>query len=135
MAKYLQGAIAAEEKMDKEGRTDEVLASVTEMAARLLPAKEAAGRAASADGGGVLRLLDRAHWAKGWLHVLTGRSPRPVEEEDLEGVAIMLGDVLANWSQGAAEAVTQNRADGHRPPTTAEHGAAQAVQKRPSHVP
>ncbi|MFE5857820.1 hypothetical protein ACFQ61_31975 [Streptomyces sp. NPDC056500] len=39
--KHLQGAIVAEEKMGREGRTDE-LTQVTEMAA-LLPTKEAAG--------------------------------------------------------------------------------------------
>ncbi|MFF0287044.1 hypothetical protein [Streptomyces sp. NPDC005262] len=32
-AKHLQGAIAGEEMMGKEGKTDQVLASVTEMAA------------------------------------------------------------------------------------------------------
>ncbi|WP_261558711.1 hypothetical protein [Frankia tisae] len=48
-AKHIQGAIAAEEKMGKEGRTDEVLASVTEMAARLTPTKEKVGRAVATD--------------------------------------------------------------------------------------
>jgi hypothetical protein len=68
----------------------------------------------------VLRLVDQAHWAEGWLHVLAGRRPRPVEKEDLENVAFLLGEVLADWSQSAAEAVAQDRANGHRPPTTSE---------------
>ncbi|WP_331757115.1 zinc-ribbon domain-containing protein (plasmid) [Streptomyces sp. NBC_01544] len=117
-SKHLQGAIAAEEIMGKEGAGEESLARVTAMGARLLPSTEDAGRAAATDG--VLRLLDQAHWAEGWLHVRTGRGPRPVPEEDLEGAAILLGDILADWSQGAAEAAAQNRAMGHRPPATAE---------------
>ena len=60
--------------MGREGRTDEVLASVTEMAARLLPTKEEAGRAAA--NGGVERLLGQAHWAEGRLHRLSGRAAR-----------------------------------------------------------
>ncbi|MCK2145288.1 zinc-ribbon domain-containing protein [Streptomyces diastaticus] len=117
-AKHLQGAIAAEENMGKEGRTDEVLVSVAEMAARLLPTKEAAGRAAGAGGGGVLRLLDGAHWAEGWLHVLTGRGPRPVEAQDLQDIALVLADHLQDWAEDAAEQVAQDRADGYGPPGT-----------------
>ncbi|MFE9254126.1 zinc-ribbon domain-containing protein [Streptomyces sp. NPDC006879] len=115
-AKHLQGAIAAEEKMGKEGRTDEVLASVTEMAARLTPTKEKAGRAAATDG--VLRILNQAHWAEGWLHVLTGRGPRPVAEQDLQDIALILADYLQRWTDDAAAQVAQNRADGYGPPST-----------------
>jgi hypothetical protein len=117
-SKHLQGAIAAEEVLGKEGAREDMLSSVSAMGARLLPLKEDAGRAAAADG--VLRLLDQAHWAEGWLHVRTGRAPRPVPEEDLEGVAVMLGNVLAAWSQHAAAAVARDRANGYRPPGTAE---------------
>ncbi|MDX2733450.1 zinc-ribbon domain-containing protein [Streptomyces sp. PA03-2a] len=95
-SKHLQGAIAAEEVLGKEGAREDMLSSVSAMGARLLPSKEDAGRAAAADG--VLRLLDQAHWAEGWLQVRTGRAPRPVPEEGLEGVAIMLGNILANWT-------------------------------------
>ncbi|MFL4497014.1 hypothetical protein ACWEQ8_36305 [Streptomyces noursei] len=49
-SKHLQGAIAAEEVMGKEGAREEMLARVTAMGARLLPSKEDAGRAAAADG-------------------------------------------------------------------------------------
>lgn len=112
-AKHLQGAIAAEEQMGREGRTDEVLAQVTEMAARLLPTKEAAGRAAA--NGGVLRLLDQAHWAEGWLHQLTGRAARRVDKDTLDNMAWLLGEILADWSQRAAEAVAADRAKGHGP--------------------
>ncbi|MFE2473104.1 zinc-ribbon domain-containing protein [Streptomyces mirabilis] len=117
-AKHLQGAIAAEEKMGKVGRTEEMLASVTEMAVRLLPSKEKAGRAAAGDG--VLRILDQAHWAEGWLHQLTGRGPRPVPAEDLESIAFLLGETLADWAEGATEAVATNRANGYPAPTTTE---------------
>lgn len=117
-AKHLQGAIAAEEVMGKDGERDRVLARVTAAAESLLPSKEDAGRAAAT--GGVLQLVDQAHWAEGWLHALTGRRPRPVAEDDLGNVAWLLGEVLADWSQGAAEAVGQNRAEGHCPPTTAD---------------
>jgi hypothetical protein len=68
----------------------------------------------------VLRLVDQAHWAEGWLHQLTGRRPRPAAADDLDAIAFLLGEVLADWSQGAAEAVAQNRANGHPAPTTAE---------------
>lgn len=117
-AKHLQGAIAAEEQRGREGRTNEVLAQVTEMAARLLPTKEAAGRAAA--NGGVLRLLDQAHWAEGWLHQLTGRAACRVDKDALDNMAWLLGEVLADWSQRAAEAVAADRAEGHGPPATAE---------------
>ncbi|WP_198944250.1 hypothetical protein [Streptomyces sp. CB03234] len=115
-AKHLQGAIAAEEKMGKEGRTDEVRASVTEMAARLTPTKEKAGRAAATDG--VLRLLNQAHWAEGWLHQLTGRGPRPVAEQDLQDIALIVADYLQRWADDAAAQVAQNRANGYGPPST-----------------
>ncbi|MEU9256209.1 hypothetical protein AB0D66_30795 [Streptomyces sp. NPDC048270] len=111
-SKHLQGAIAAEEVLGKEGAREEMLSSVSAMGARLLPSKEDAGRAAAHDG--VLRLLDQAHWAEGWLHVRTGRAARPVPEKDLEGVAIMLGNILADWSQRAAASVARDRANGHR---------------------
>ncbi|MFD3472047.1 hypothetical protein ACFWWM_38150 [Streptomyces sp. NPDC058682] len=35
-------------------------------------------------------------------------------------MAIMLGNILADWSQRAAAAVARDRATGHRPPATAE---------------
>ncbi|MER8120450.1 hypothetical protein [Streptomyces sp. NPDC094031] len=115
-AEHLQGAIAAEEKMGKEGRTDEVLASVTEMTARLTPTKEEAGRAAATDG--VLRILNQAHWAEGWLHVLTGRGPRPVAEQNLQDIALLLAGYLQRWADDAAAQVAQNRVEGYGPPST-----------------
>nr|WP_254650952.1 DUF4158 domain-containing protein [Streptomyces sp. GbtcB7] len=117
-AKHLQGAIAAEEQMGREGRTDEVLAQVTEVAARLLPTKEAVGRAAA--NGGVLRLLDQAHWAEGWLHQLTRRAARRVDKDTLDNMAWLLGEILADWSRRAAETVAADREKGHGPPATAE---------------
>ncbi|MGW3046341.1 hypothetical protein ACWC9T_41715 [Kitasatospora sp. NPDC001159] len=117
-AKYLQGAIAAEEVMGKDGERDRVLAKVTAAAATLLPSTQDAGRAAAQEG--VLRILDQAHWAQGWFHQLTGRGPRRAPQDHLENLAWLLGEVLADWSQSAAEAVAANRADGHAPPTTAE---------------
>ncbi|MEV4506635.1 zinc-ribbon domain-containing protein [Streptomyces klenkii] len=117
-AKHLQGAIAAEENLGKDGQRDQVLAQVTAAAARLLPTKEDAGRAAAREG--VLRLVDQAHWAEGWLHTLTGRRPRRADKDHLDNLAWLLGEILADWSQDAAEAVAANRANGHRPPTTAE---------------
>ncbi|MEU6479826.1 hypothetical protein ABZ858_23655 [Streptomyces sp. NPDC047017] len=109
---------AAKLPMGGEGRTDEMPAQVTEMAARPLPAKEEAGRAVAH--GGVLRLLDQAHWAEGQLHQLTGRAARRVDKDDLENTARLLGEILAAWSQRAAEAVAADRAKGYGPPSTAE---------------
>ncbi|MET8181345.1 zinc-ribbon domain-containing protein [Streptomyces sp. NPDC005336] len=117
-AKHLQGAIAAEEVMGKEGECDRVQAQVTAAAAGLPPSKEEAARAA--DGDGVLRLVDQAHWAKGWLHVLTGRDPVQAAEEDLADVAFLLEEVLADWSRDAAQAVAADRANGRPAPTTAD---------------
>ncbi|WP_432154809.1 hypothetical protein [Streptomyces tricolor] len=117
-AKYLQGAIAAEEVMGKDGERDRVLARVTAAAATLLPTKEQAGRAAAAEG--ALRLVDQAHWAEGWLHQLTGRPPRPVPGDDLENFPFLLEEILTGWARNAAEAVAENRADGYPAPTTAE---------------
>src|SRR5690606_31655849 len=103
--------------MGKEGPTDEVLASVTERAARLTPTKEKAGRAAATDG--VLRqLLTQAHWAEGWLHVLTGRGPRPVAEQGLQDIAVVLADYLQRWTDDAAAQVARNRVEGYGPPST-----------------
>jgi hypothetical protein len=95
-----------------------MLSSVSGIGARLLPSREDAGRAAAANG--VLRLLDQAHWAEGWLHVRTGRASCPVPKEELEGVTIVLGNILADWSQNAAAAVAQSRANDNSQPTTAE---------------
>jgi hypothetical protein len=117
-SKYLQGAIAAEEVIGKDGERDRVLARVTAAAATLLPTKEQAGRAAAAEG--VLRLVDQAHWAEGWLHQLTGRGARPVPADDLENFSVLLEEVLADWAKDAAEAVAENRTNGYPAPTTAE---------------
>ncbi|MFL4909432.1 hypothetical protein ACJ6WF_41180 [Streptomyces sp. MMS24-I2-30] len=92
------------------------MASATEMAARLTPTKEKAGRAAATDG--VLRLLNQTHWTEGWLHVLTGRRPRPVAEQDLRDIALILADYLQRWADDAVAQVAQNRATGYGPPRT-----------------
>ncbi|TVP36256.1 hypothetical protein A3L22_30000 [Streptomyces griseus subsp. griseus] len=117
-ARHLQSAIATEEKMGPEGRTEEMLAQVTEMAARLLPTKAEAGRVAAH--GGVMRLLDQAHWTDGWLHQFTGRAARRLDKDDLENMAWVLGEILAAWSQRAAEAVAADPAKGYGPPSPAE---------------
>lgn len=110
---HLQGAIAAEEVLGKEGAREDMLSSVSAMGARLLPSKEDAGRAAARDR--VLRLLAQAHWAEGWLQVRAGRAPRPVPEEDREGVAVMLGNILGDWSQHAAAGLGERSPPaGHR---------------------
>lgn len=114
-AKYLQGAIAAEQVMGKEGKAGQVLEQVTAVAGRLLPSKEDAGRATTG-GQGVLRLLDQAHWAEGWLHHLTGRSPRPAHPQDLETAASWVAAVLADWTDDAAGRVA---ASGTAPATAA----------------
>jgi hypothetical protein len=43
-----------------------------------------------------------------------------VAEEDLEGVACLLGEVVAEWSKDAAQAVAADRANGRPAPTTAD---------------
>ncbi|MFD5516367.1 zinc-ribbon domain-containing protein [Streptomyces sp. NPDC127066] len=117
-AKQVQGAIAAEEVMDKDGECDLVLERVVRAAARLLPTWETAARAAEVDG--VLKLVGQAHWAEGWMHQLTGRGPQPVAAEDRENIGFVLDAVLADWSQSAARAVAKDRARGGLAPTTAE---------------
>nr|WSZ95894.1 hypothetical protein OH820_09735 [Streptomyces sp. NBC_00857] len=72
----------------------------------------------------MLRLLDQAYWAEGWLHRLTGRAARRVDEDALENMAWLLSEILADWSQGAAEAVAANRAEGHGPTVTQRSRAA-----------
>lgn len=127
-AKHLQGAIAAEEKMGKEGRTDEVLASVTEMAARLTPTKEKAGRAAATDG--MLRLLNHTgdssaaalqDWAHGWakLKAFTEREGHArVPYEHKEG-AFPLG----NWVAEQRRVFGAGQMTGLHPPAgEARHG-------------
>ncbi|MEU6655745.1 zinc-ribbon domain-containing protein [Streptomyces sp. NPDC046900] len=118
--KRLQGAIAAEEMMGKEGETSRILSAVTERAGQLIPTRAEAERAASAGGDGVLRLLDQAHWAEGWLHVLTGRRARPVAERDLRDVGRLLATVFEDWAEDAAEQVGEMRAAGSGPPSTAQ---------------
>ncbi|WP_340642879.1 helicase associated domain-containing protein [Streptomyces albidoflavus] len=127
-AKLLQGAIAAEEKMGKEGRTDEVLALVTEMAARLTPTKEKAGRVAATDG--MLRLLNHTgdssaaalqDWAHGWakLKAFTEREGHArVPYEHKEG-AFPLG----NWVAEQRRVFGAGQMTGLHPPAgEARHG-------------
>ncbi|MGW0949268.1 hypothetical protein ACWD4O_42995 [Streptomyces sp. NPDC002623] len=53
-------------------------------------------------------------------HQLTGRASRRVDKDALDNTAWLLGKILADWSQRAAEAVAADRAEGHGPPVTAE---------------
>ncbi|MEV6021444.1 hypothetical protein [Streptomyces sp. NPDC051997] len=117
-AKQVQGAIATEEVMDKDGECGLVLERIARAAARLLPTWEMAARAAEVDR--VLKLVDQAHWAEGWIHQFTGRGRRPTAAEDLENIGFVLDAMLAGWSQSAARAVAENRAHGGLAPTTAE---------------
>jgi hypothetical protein len=102
-AKHLQGAFGAEAALDNcEGRVNAALVRVTTQAAALLPTKAEAGRASAA--GGVLKILEHAHWAEGWLHHLTGRKPRPVNAHELDEVTDLFCDWLTEWAEEALTA-------------------------------
>ncbi|WP_159401434.1 hypothetical protein [Streptomyces maremycinicus] len=45
---------------------------------------------------------------------------RRVDKDALQNTAWLLGEILADWSQPAAEAVAAGRAKGHGPPATVE---------------
>ncbi|MFJ3221621.1 hypothetical protein ACIPLC_37625 [Kitasatospora sp. NPDC086801] len=75
------------------------LVRVTAQAAAMLPTKAEAGRASAA--GGVLKILDHAHWAEGWPHHLTGRRPRPVGTDELDDMAEEFSDWFADWADAA----------------------------------
>ena len=99
-AKYLQGALGREAVGLDGAAVAEVLAAVTDQAAHLLPAKADAGRAAADTG--VLRILDHAHWANGWLHHLTGRRPRPVETDVLHTAGRWFTGWFGEWADDMA---------------------------------
>ncbi|MGA5823494.1 zinc-ribbon domain-containing protein [Kitasatospora sp. NPDC094028] len=108
-AKHLQGAFGAEAALDnREGEVNAVLVRVTVQAAVLLPTKAEAGRASAA--GGVLKILDHAHWAEGWLHYLTGRKPRPVDADELDEVTGVFRGWLTEWAEEALTAVRAEKA-------------------------
>lgn len=98
-AKHLQGALAAEQVMDKTGRVDQVLGLVRDRAQHLLPTKAEAGRAAATDG--VINVVGRGHWAQGWLHHLTTRSPDPAPAEEADQAAERLRAWLTDWARAA----------------------------------
>lgn len=106
-AKYLQGALGREDVGMGDAAVAEVLAAVTEQAAHLLPAKADAGRAAADTG--VLRILDHAHWANGWLHHLTGRRPRPVSDDELAAVARWFTGWFGEWADDMAARETTSQ--------------------------
>jgi hypothetical protein len=106
-AKYLQGALGKEAVGQDDAAAAEVLAAVTDQAAHLLPTKADAGRAAADTG--VLRILDHAHWANGWLHHLTGRSPRPVSGDELAAVARWFSGWFGEWADDMAARETTSR--------------------------
>jgi len=95
-AMHLQGAFGREAVGMDGAAVDEVLAMVTEQAAHLRPTKADASRAAADTG--VLRILDHAHWAAGWLHHLPGRRPRPVGDDELAAVARLFADWFGEWA-------------------------------------
>ena len=113
-AYHLQGAFGREAVGMDGAAVDEVLAMVTGQATHLLPAKADAGRAAAETG--VLKLLDQAHWANGWLHHLTGRRPRPVGDDELAAVARLFADWFGELGelhdrQGKSRTVEHGGAD------------------------
>ena len=101
-AKYLQGALGKEAVGARDGTSavTEVLAAVTDQAAHLLPTKADAGRAAAHTG--VLRILDHAHGANGWLHYLTRRRPRPVTDDEMRIVAGWFATWFGEWADDMA---------------------------------
>nr|WP_239647935.1 Tn3 family transposase [Nocardiopsis ganjiahuensis] len=112
-AKHLQGALAAEQVMDQAGRVEQVLATITERARHLAPTTAEAGRAAAADG--VLTLLERGHWAQGWLRHLTGRRPRPLPTAEIAQV----GEAFHTWLAGWVRAVAAEHDPAHQGHSTA----------------
>jgi hypothetical protein len=108
-AKYLQGALGREAVggWGEAPPIAEVLTAVTDQAAHLLPTKADAGRAAAETG--VLRILDHAHWANGWLHHLTGRRPRPVSADELGVVAGWFTTWFGEWANDMAARETTSQ--------------------------
>ncbi|WP_331731505.1 zinc-ribbon domain-containing protein [Kitasatospora sp. NBC_01300] len=99
-AKTLQGAFGAEAALEgRQGEVSAALVRVTAQAAAMPPTEAEAGRASAA--GGVLKILDHAHWAEGWLHHLTGRRPRPVGADELDDMAEEFSDWFAGWADAA----------------------------------
>lgn len=112
-AKHLQGALAAEQVMGQAGRVEQVLATITERARHLVPTRAEAGRAAAADG--VLTLLERGHWAQGWLHHLTRRRPRPLPAAEVAQV----GEAFHRWLNEWVRAVAAEHDPAHQGHSTA----------------
>ena len=79
--KLMQGAIGAEQGRVKPHTVADVTGQLRGEARALPPSVEAAAEACET-GRGVLKILDQAHWAAGWLYHLTGRALRPAVDAE-----------------------------------------------------
>jgi hypothetical protein len=76
--KFMQGALGAEKAGAKQGAVADVRSRMGAAAKTLMP--DIGECAAAAQRDGVLRIMDQAHWAAGWLYELTGKPMRPVPD-------------------------------------------------------
>ncbi|MET9605331.1 zinc-ribbon domain-containing protein [Streptomyces sp. NPDC006512] len=106
-SKHLQGAIAAEQVLERTGKVEAALARAAHMAPRLTPTPGDIAAAAARDG--VLRLLEAAHWAEGWGHALSGEDARPVDPGFPADIAAELSAWLSDWAEGVREDRTAGR--------------------------
>ncbi|MER7467029.1 zinc-ribbon domain-containing protein [Streptomyces sp. NPDC097981] len=114
-AGHLQGAMAAEQVLEKAGETRRTLEQVTAAAGQAVPTPDACAAAAGRDG--VLNILGRAYWADGWRYALSGRPGRSLTAELLEGMRGGLQGWLEDWTE---QALADREAGRTVPATTAE---------------
>jgi hypothetical protein len=115
--KLMQGAIGAEQARVRPGAVGGTNGQLRALAKTLPPTIEQA--AADAHDGGVLHLVDQAHWAQGWLYELTGRPIRPASP-DVRDEAVAL---LASWLEPVPALRAQLAAYGEENPTRHITGA------------
>jgi hypothetical protein len=89
--KMMQGAIGGEQAGVRPGAVGETNGQLRALARTLPPTAEQA--ASAAQNGGVLRILDQAHWAAGWAHHLTCAEPHPVSQDALDDAAALVAQL------------------------------------------
>jgi hypothetical protein len=99
--RFMQGAIGAEQARVKPGAIGGTNGQLRALARSLPPTIEEA--TAAAGDSGVLRILDQAHWAAGWVHHLSCTEPHPVSQDDLDDAA----HLVAQLTEDAATLIKQ----------------------------
>src|SRR5205814_2378001 len=99
--KLMQGAIGAEQAGVKRGAIGNVTGQLRAAARSLPPTSEQV--TVLAEHGAVLKILDQAHWAAGWLHHLTAAQPHPVCQDDLAEAAALVAKLTEDAAALAAQ--------------------------------